>query len=513
MSRIALASLAVALSLTATLQAAERPNILFIFTDDHAAHALSCYGSEINETPNLDRIAREGMLFRNCFATNALCGPSRAVIQTGKYSHINGFRDNTNQFDGTQQTFPKLLRAAGYETAVIGKWHLGEHMAPQGYSYSEVLIGQGPYYNPRMRRDAHGDGNVEVVAHTGYTTDIITDLALEWLKTGRDASKPFMLMYQHKAPHREWAPDPKHFALYDGETIPEPFNLFDDYMGRGRAAHEQDMTVEKTLNDTDLKFHPPKNLNAEQLAAWNEFYEPRNQAFREANLQGDDLVRWKYQRYMSDYLRCVASVDDNVGRVLDWLDESGLAENTVVIYASDQGFFLGDHGWFDKRFMYEESYRMPLLVKWPGVTAAGAINTDLVSNVDFAETFLELAGLPVPDDMQGRSLVPLLKGETPADWRKSHYYQYYEYFDDNSAPHHVYRHYGVRTARYKLMHFYNIDEWELYDLDNDPHEMHSVYDDPQYAEVVKELKAEITRLQTELQVPDDRGEDRKTPQR
>jgi arylsulfatase A-like enzyme len=505
MFRLAPVALAIGLSLPATLHAADRPNILLIFTDDHAAHALSCYGSEINQTPHLDRIAREGMLFRNCFATNALCGPSRAVIQTGKYSHINGFKDNTNQFDGTQQTFPKLLQASGYQTAVIGKWHLGEHMAPQGYNYSEVLIGQGPYYNPRMRRDAQGDGNVEVVPHTGYTTDIITDLALEWLKNGRDASKPFMLMYQHKAPHREWAPHPRHFALFDGETIPEPFNLFDDYSGRGRAAHEQDMTIARTLNDTDLKFHPPKNLNAEQLAAWNAFYEPRNRAFREANLQGDELVRWKYQRYMSDYLRCVAAVDDNVGRVLDWLDESGLAESTVVIYASDQGFFLGDHGWFDKRFMYEESYRMPLLIKWPGVTAPGSVNTDLVSNIDFAETFLEIAGLPVPDDMQGRSLVPLLKGETPADWRKSHYYHYYEFFDDSSAPHDVQRHYGVRTARYKLMHFYNIDEWELYDLDNDPHEMRSVYDDPQYAEVVRELKAEITRLQTELQVPDDRG--------
>lgn len=492
------------LAWTACTHAAERPNILFIFTDDHAAHAMSCYGSEINQTPNLDRIARDGMLFRNCFATNALCGPSRAVIQTGKYSHINGFRDNTNQFDGTQQTFPKLLRAAGYQMAVIGKWHLGEHMAPQGYDYSEVLIGQGPYYNPRMRKDAKGDGNVEIVQHTGYTTDIITDLALAWLENGRDASKPFMLMYQHKAPHREWAPDPKHFALYD-ETIPEPFNLFDDYSGRGRAAREQDMTIAQTLNDVDLKFTPPRNLNPEQLQAWNEFYEPRNQAFREANLQGDDLVRWKYQRYMADYLRCVASVDDNVGRVLDWLDASGLADNTIVIYSSDQGFFLGDHGWFDKRFMYEECYRMPLLVKWPGVTQPGSENTDIVSNIDFAETFLDIAGLPVPDDMQGRSLVPLLKGETPEDWRTAHYYHYYEFFNDRKTPHMVRRHCGVRTERYKLIHFYNIDEWELYDLDNDPHEMRSVYDDPQYAEVVKELKAEITRLQTELQVPDDRG--------
>ncbi len=490
---------------TVTARAAERPNILFIFTDDHAAHAMSCYGSEINETPNLDRIAREGMLFRNCFVTNSICGPSRAVIQTGKYSHLNGFKMNGDQFDGTQQTFPKLLQAAGYETAVIGKWHLGEHMAPQGYNYSEVLIGQGPYYNPRMRRDANGDGNIEVIQHTGYTTDIITDLALGWLQEGRDEDKPFMLMYQHKAPHREWEPEPEYFDSYPEGSIPEPVNLFDDYSGRGRAAREQDMTIEHTLTERDLKLVPPRNLTPEQLEAWNAFYEPKNAEFRKADLKGDELIRWKYQRYMADYLRCVASVDDNVGRVLDWLDEAGLAENTVVIYSSDQGFFLGDHGWFDKRFMYEECYRMPLLIKWPGVTEPGAVNTDIVSNIDFAQTFLDIAGVAIPDDMQGRSLVPLLKGETPHDWRTAHYYQYYEFLNDRKTPHMVRRHYGVRTDRYKLIHFYNVDEWELYDLERDPHEMQSVYDDPQYAEVVEDLKADITRLQTELQVPDDRG--------
>ena len=496
---------AVVIGLVSNGSAEERTNILFIFTDDHAAHAMSCYGSQINQTPHLDRIAAEGMLFRNCFCTNSICGPSRAVIQTGKYSHKNGFHVNGDKFDGTQQTFPKLLQAAGYETAVIGKWHLGEHMPPQGYSYSDVLVGQGPYYNPPMLQDVDGTGNQTRIKRTGYTTDIITDLALEWLKSGRDESKPFMLMYQHKAPHREWAPGPDHLALYDDVEIPEPDNLFDDYATRGRAAREQDMTIVNTMTPRDLKLTPPRYLNADQLAVWNAAYGPKNRAFEEAGLEGDDLVRWKYQRYIKDYLRCIASVDDNVGRVLDYLDESGLADNTVVIYTSDQGFYLGDHGWFDKRFMYEESYRMPLLVRWPGVTEPGSVNSDLVSNVDFAETFLGIAGVEIPGDMQGASLVPLLKGETPDEWRKSHYYQYYEFFNNRRAAHMVRRHYGVRTARYKLIHFYNIDEWELYDLENDPREMRNLYGEAQYASVIDELKSEVARLQEELDVPDDSG--------
>lgn len=485
--------------------AAERPNILFIFTDDHASHALSAYGSVINETPNLERIAQGGMLFRNAVCTNSICGPSRAVIQTGKYSHKNGFRVNGDKFDGTQVTFPKLLQAAGYETAVIGKWHLGEHMAPQGYNYSDVLIGQGPYYNPPMLVDANGDGERERVRRTGYTTDIITDLALEWIQNTRDDSKPFMLMYQHKAPHREWAPGPDHLTLYDGVEIPEPDNLFDTYETRGRAAREQDMTIANTLTDRDLKLTPPPYLNEEQLEVWNAAYEPKNEAFRQANLEGDDLVRWKYQRYIKDYLRVIASVDDNVGRVLDFLDESGLAENTVVIYASDQGFYLGDHGWFDKRFMYEESYKLPLLIRWPGVVEPGSVSERIVSNVDFAQTFLEMAGVKAPDDMQGRSLVPLLRGEAPDDWRTSHYYHYYEFFNDRRAAHMVRRHYGVSTERHKLIHFYNIDEWELYDLEADPREMTNIYNEPQYADLIVELKDEIKRLQEELEVPDDTG--------
>lgn len=501
-----LTTLLLAFTFGITVQADDRPNILFIFTDDHASHAIGAYGSVINETPHLDRIAHEGMLFRNCFCTNSICGPSRAVIQTGKYSHLNGFMWNGQRFDGSQQTFPKLLREAGYTTAVIGKWHLGTHQAPQGYDYSEVLRGQGPYYNPLMLIDHDGDGERdEQVQYTGYTTDIITDRALEWLQSGRDDSKPFLLMYQHKAPHREWAPGPDHLTMYDDVEIPEPPNLFDDYSGRGRAAREQDMTIAETMNDRDLKFVPPRNLTPEQLEAWNAAYEPKNAAFREADLTGDELVRWKYQRYIKDYLRSVASVDDNVGRVLDYLEEAGLADNTVVIYSSDQGFYLGDHGWFDKRFMYEESLRMPLMVRWPGIVEPGSVNDDLTSNVDFAETFLDIAGVEIPGDMQGASLVPLLKGETPDDWREAFYYHYYEFFNDRRAPHMVRRHYGVRTDRYKLIHFYNIDEWELYDLEEDPREMQSVYDDPEYADVVRELKAELRRLQEELEVPDDVG--------
>jgi len=487
------------------ITAAERPNILFIFTDDHASHALSCYGSVINQTPNLDRIANEGMRFDNCFCTNSICGPSRAVILTGKYSHKNGFFRNGNKFDGTQLTFPKMLQMAGYQTAVIGKWHLGEHMEPKGFNYSEVLVGQGPYYNPVFLKDPNGNGNRERTKYTGYTTNIITDLALDWLKEGRDDSRPFMLMFQHKAPHRAWEPGPDHLTMYDDVEIPEPINLFDDYSGRGTAAHEQDMTIAKTMNARDLKFVPPRNLTDEQLETWNAAYEPKNKAFKEANLKGEDLVRWKYQRYIKDYLRCVASVDDNVGRVLDYLEKNGMADNTIVVYSSDQGFYLGDHGWFDKRFMYEESYRQPLMVRWPEVIEAGSVNTDLVSNVDFAETFVDIAGFDKPEVMQGASIVPLMKGDTPDDWRTSHYYQYYEFEPDRRTAHMVRRHRGVRTKRFKLMHFYNLGEWELFDLDNDPNEMQSVYDDPAYAEVQKRLKYELERLADELEVPDDTG--------
>ncbi len=497
-SRRAIRFLTFFLSIYATLAlvvpqfaVASRPNILFVFTDDHCTQAISAYGSKINKTPNMDRLAKEGMLFRNCFVTNSICGPSRAVILTGKHSHINGFMRNGNTFNGQQQTFPKLLHAAGYQTTVIGKWHL--RSVPTGFDHHEILIGQGPYYNPPMIRNG---GKVQ---HTGYTTDIITDLALDWLENKRDQSKPFMMMYQHKAPHRNWMPGPKYLTAYDDVEIPEPDTLFDDASGRGTAAKEQEMTIERHLNETDLKLNAPYEMNEQQRAEWNKAYGPKNEAFRKAKLEGKDLVRWKYQRYVKDYLRCIDSVDENLGRVLKYLDDNGLADNTVVVYSSDQGWYLGDHGWYDKRWMYEESFRTPLLVRWPGVVEPGSENSDLTSNLDFAQTFLQMAGVQQPADMQGASLVPVLKGNTPDDWRTSVYYHYYEY----PSVHMVRRHYGVRTDRYKLIHFYGLDEWEFYDLEKDPEELQNAYSDPANAEMIGTLKMELERLRKQYKVPHD----------
>lgn len=486
--------LAVVLANSLSAWAADsRPNILFVFTDDHAYQAISAYGSRINTTPNIDRLAREGMRFDRCYVTNSICGPCRATILTGKYSHANGFYINgPTPFDGSQQTFPKLLQKAGYETAMIGKWHLKSD--PTGFDYWDVLIDQGPYYNPPMIR------NGERLRRTGYTTKIITDLALEWLTEKRDSEKPFMLMYQHKAPHRPWDPAPEYMHLYEDEDVPEPPTLFEDYSSRGLAVRQQDMTIAETMSERDLKFQGPERLTPEQQAAWDAYYKPRNEAFHKANLKGDELTRWKYQRYIKDYLRCVAAVDEQLGRVLDYLDSSGLAENTLVVYCSDQGFYLGEHGWFDKRWMYEESLRTPLLVRWPRVVEPGSFNEDIVSPLDFASTLLDVAGVEIPDDLQGRSIVPLLKGNTPDDWRTSFYYHYYEY----PGWHYVRRHYGVTDGRFKLIHFYesDVDEWELYDLHNDRYELQNVFDNPAYATTRKRLEAELVRLRSELKVPE-----------
>jgi arylsulfatase A-like enzyme len=473
--------------------AKDRPNILFIFTDDHAFQAISAYGgrlAKVAPTPNIDRIAKQGMLFNKCYVTNSICSPSRAVILTGKHSHLNGVTGNKEVFDGAQQTFPKLLRKTGYQTAIVGKWHLKSD--PTGFDYWEVLPGQGDYYNPLMRKSG------QKVKHTGYVTDIVTDLGLDWLQDKRDKNKPFMLMLQHKAPHRRWEPALKHLNLFDDVTIPEPDNLFDNYDGRGTAAHKQDMSIEKTMDDKDTKLVTPPDLNSEQRKVWNAAYEPKNKALAKANLTGDDLIRWKYQRYLKDYLRCIRSVDENIGRVLDYLDTSGLAKNTVVIYCSDQGFYLGEHGWFDKRFMYKESFRTPLIAHWPGVTKAGSVNKDLVQNLDLAQTFLDIAGADQPSDMQGISLKPLLQGNKPKDWRKSLYYHYYEF----PAVHSVRKHEGVATKRYKLIHFYNLNEWELYDLKKDPSEMKSQYENPEYSSVVAKLKKELARLKKQYKVPE-----------
>ncbi|MDR3638190.1 MAG: sulfatase [Isosphaeraceae bacterium] len=472
---------------------ARRPNIVFIFSDDHAYQAISAYNDSrrLLETPNIDRLGREGIRFDRCVVPNSICGPSRASVLTGKYSHKNGFYNNTNsRFDGSQTTFPKLLRASGYQTAIVGKWHLVSE--PTGFDDWRILPGQGIYYNPPMIHNGKRE------QHQGYTTDLITDFSLDWLK-GRDKSKPFLLMCQHKAPHREWAPALRHLGHDGDRRYPEPPTLFDDYAGRGKAEHDQDMTIAATMGDQDLKLTPPPYLNSEQRKAWDAYYEPRNATFRAAKLEGRDLVRWKYQRYMHDYLGCLKAVDESVGRVLKYLDDEGLAENTIVVYSADQGFYLGEHGWFDKRWIFEESLRAPLLVRWPGVAQAGVASAKLVSNIDFAETFLEAAGLPVPAEMQGRSLLPLLKSQTPADWRTSFYYEYYEY----PVPHHVRPHYGVVTDRYKLVHFYtpDVNYWELFDLKEDPRELRSVHDEPAYAQVVADLKKEVVHLRDQLQVP------------
>jgi arylsulfatase A-like enzyme len=475
-----------------------RPNIVYIMSDDHAFQAISAYGGLLKDlapTPNIDRIASNGMRFNRCLVTNSISGPCRAVILTGKYSHLNGFIANERQpvFDESQQTFPKLLQAAGYTTAMIGKWHLGSN--PTGFDHWEILPGQGNYYNPDF---INKDGtHVE----KGYVTEIITDKCIRWISVIKNSGKPFMLMMHHKAPHREWQPGPNELSLYKDVTFPEPSTLFDDYSNRGTAEKSQDMTISKTMRiEEDLKLYKDRSrmkttglnrMNEEQLEAWDAVYDPIIRHFYESDLSGDELIRYKYQRYLQDYLACISAVDKSVGEVLDFLRENGLDKNTVVIYASDQGFYLGEHGWFDKRWMFEESYRTPLLIQWPGVTKPGSINEDMVSNIDLAETFLEMAGVKIPSDMQGRSMVSVLRGKTPANWRKEHYYHYYEY----PGSHMVKRHYGMSTKRYKLIHYYyDIDEWELYDIQSDPLEMNNVYNDPAYASVKADLHKRLNKL-------------------
>jgi arylsulfatase A-like enzyme len=476
----------------------DRPNIIYIMSDDHAYQAISAYGGilkDIAPTPNIDRIARDGMRFDRCLVTNSISGPCRAVILTGKYSHLNGFVDNEGKepFNGSQQTFPKLLQKAGYNTAMIGKWHLGSD--PTGFNHWEILPGQGNYYNPDFINE---DGRQ---TENGYVTEIITNKCIQWLKEVKDSGKPFMLMMHHKAPHREWQPGPNELALYKNTTFPEPATLFDDYSNRGIAEKKQDMTISKTMRiEEDLKLFKDRSkmkntglnrMDKQQMVLWDSIYDPIIREFYKSDLKGNDLVRYKYQRYLQDYLACIAAVDKSVGEVLDFLKSNGLDKNTIVIYASDQGFYLGEHGWFDKRWMFEQSYRTPLLIAWPGVTKPGSINSDLVSNLDLAETFLDMAGIAVPSDMQGRSMVPILIGKTPSNWRKEHYYHYYEY----PGPHMVKRHYGMSTERYKLIHYYyDIDEWELYDIQADPDEMKNFYNDPGYALVRKHLHKRLASL-------------------
>ena len=472
-----IAALGLSVACSGPSSQASRPNILFIMSDDHATNAISSYGSRINKTPNIDRLATQGMRLENCFVTNSICTPSRAAILTGQYSHLNGVYTLSDPLDPERANVAKQLQAAGYQTAVIGKWHLKTD--PAGFDYWNVLPGQGRYHNPMLREI----GGEEPREHQGFSTDVITDFSLDWLKR-RDPEKPFFLMTQFKAPHRSWEPAEKYATLYEDVEIPEPDTLFDDYRNRSRAARDATMRVGEHMVFKDLKRDPPPNL------------------------KGMALRKWAYQYYIKDYLRCVASVDEIVGRLLDYLDENGLTENTVVIYTADQGFFLGEHGYYDKRFMYEESLRMPFIVRYPREIEPGSVNGGMVLNVDFAPTFLDYAQASPLPGVQGRSIRPLLKtGETPADWRKSMYYRYWMHLAHHGVP----AHYGVRTERYKLIYFYgdplgtagSIDkptepEWEMFDLEKDPQELNNVYDAPAYAEVLKELKAELERLRREL---------------
>jgi len=473
----------------------ERPNIIFIMSDDHAYQAISAYDFGINETPNIDRIAKEGAIFTRACVSNSLCAPSRAVLLTGKHSFVNGKVDNVQAFNWDQENFPKILQRNGYQTAMIGKIHMDG--IPQGFDFSMVLQGQGHYYNP----DFFVNGEKKRIE--GYCTEIITETALDWLKNKRDPNKPFCMLYHQKAPHRNWLPAPKYVNLNDGKDYELPKNFFDDYSGMGTAAREQEMEINRDMRwGHDFKFIVDPNgdttsfisdirrMNAEQRANWMAAYESENEEFLANMPTGVELAQWKYNRYMRDYLACIKSVDDGVGEVLDYLEKAGLAENTIVVYTSDQGFYLGEHGWFDKRFMYEQSLRTPLLVRYPKEIKPGTVIKNLVQNLDFAPTFLDYAGIQIPDDMQGESFRNLVSGKSK-DFRDAIYYTYYEY----PAVHMVKRHYGIATDRYKLIHFYyNVDEWELYDLEKDPDEMKSVYDDPAYADVQKMMHERLIKL-------------------
>jgi arylsulfatase A-like enzyme len=487
----------------------KKPNILFIMSDDHAEQAISCYSKKLIHTPSIDRIAQEGILFKNSFVTNSICAPSRATMLTGKYSHENGLRDNSDEFDGSQVTFPKLLQKAGYNTYILGKWHLKSK--PTGFNRWQVLIDQGEYYNPVFLEKGGGR------QYTGYTTDLITDKALEILEQ-RDRKKPFCLLVHHKAPHRNWMPDPEHMKAFDNTDLPIPETFYDDYANRPAAANA-DMRIEDMYLSYDLKLKKGfykketgtggntkfavnvkktwqktyERLTEEQRKAWDAHYDVMNKKFKKASLSGKDLLEWKYQRYIKDYLRCILSLDENIGRLLEYLDRTGLVEDTIVIYTSDQGFYLGEHGWYDKRFMYEESLSMPLIMRYPLEIKENQVSEDMVLNLDFAPTLLDFAGVEIPGEMQGESFRSLTHGKTPGDWRSSMYYHYYEY---PHGWHNVMPHYGIRTQRYKLIHFYQgVDKWELYDLDKDPHEINNVYDDPAFFTIVNELKTELKKLQ------------------
>ncbi len=489
-----------------SLARTNRPNILFIMTDDHTKQAMSLYDSKLINTPNLDRIGLEGIRFNRSYVTNSICGPSRAVLLTGKYSHKNGFKSNTDVFDSKQQTFPALLQQGGYYTAVVGKWHLKNH--PAGFDYWNILTTEGFYYNPDFIRQG------DTIRYEGYATDIINQLAIEAIEN-RDNTKPFCLLYHHMAPHRNWMPALEDLALFEDQEFPVPVSFNDTYENRTSSVPAQDMRVANMFLSYDMKlpneayqretgtggmaaFDAPtywerlyKRMSNKQRAIWNQHYDQISKRYKSLPKNQQALEEWKYQRYMRDYLKCVVSVDRNVGKILDYLDEKGLAENTLVVYTSDQGFYLGEHGWYDKRFMYEESFSMPLVMRYPKGIKPGIGADQFVLNLDFAATFLDFAGLSIPSDIQGQSLRPICEGNIPNDWRKSVYYHYYQ----SHGWHQVAKHYGVRTDRYKLICYYEKNEWELYDLQQDPHELTNVYANENYSETRSYLKKELKRLQ------------------
>lgn len=495
----------------------KRPNILFLFSDDHALKSISAYGGPLKDiapTPHIDSIAEEGAIFENSFCGNSICGPSRASILTGKHSHKNGFMRNTGKgFDQSQWTVAKALKGAGYTTAVIGKWHL--HTKPVAFDYWEVLPGQGSYYNPDF---IQMDGSKK--KFDGYVTDITTDKAIKWLD-GRDKDKPFFLMCQHKAPHRTFSPALRHLNAFEGVDIPEPASLFDDYKSRSVTLPLNEMEIDRHMHwSYDLKLRADEaeavgvklsgpnrygakvynRMNLSQKKTWDAYFGPRNKKFLEdykaGKLKPEDVVKWRYQRYISNYLSTVKAVDENVGRMLHYLKENGLDENTIVIYSSDQGFFLGEHGWFDKRWMFEESFKMPFLIKWPGVIKPGSRPKQLIQNIDYAPTWLEMAGVKVPEEVQGRSIVPLLKGAGAEGWREAVYYAYYEV-----GEHAVPQHYGVRTETHKLFYLPATKEWQMFDLVKDPEEMVNVYDNPEYSKVRESLTKQYHRLREHYDAP------------
>jgi arylsulfatase A-like enzyme len=499
MIRRRLALSLVALSLVAdAVAAAPKPNIVFIFSDDHAIQTIGAYGGRLaafsrqhGVTPNLDRLAEKGGVFLNSFCGNSLCSPSRASISTGLHSHANGVRTLNKPINEGLWTFPRSARDEGYQTGIIGKWHLATTI-PE-FEYWRILPGQGSYLNPTF---IGPDGEEK---HEGYATDIITDLSLDWLKQ-RDRSKPFFLAVHHKAPHRNFIPPTRYATWLDDVDVPEPDTLFDDYANRASPAHNQKMNIA-----TDMRLEGDLKTGGQD--ANNPNYAARNADFARRQPQGRDLVRWKYQQYLKDYLRCIKAVDDSVGRIMAALEAEGLAQNTIVIYSSDQGFYTGEHGWFDKRWIYEESLHMPFIIRWPGVVKPGTRFTEFIQNIDYAPTFVEMLGGRTPGGLHGRSFVPVLRGQTPADWRESIYYHYYD------KGHGVAKHYGVRTGRYTLAHFYESQEWELFDNEKDPKQLRSVYADPAYAQTVAGLKDELNRLRCLYQDQDGAASDETDPKR